>query len=71
MRLFLALLVAMTLLPIALAHEEGEHGHSHHHEPHHWESVEMRHELLSQLGGMVTLGILAGGYLLIRRRVNP
>jgi len=66
MRLVTVLLAMTMLLPAALAHEDG--GHGHHHEPHHWESVEMRHEILTQLGGMGLLGITAAGYLLIRRR---
>lgn len=70
MRLLAVLLVTIVLLPAVLAHEEGEHGHRHHHEPHHWESAEMRHEILTQLEGMVVLGIAAGGYMLIRRRVS-
>ncbi|GIV16560.1 MAG: hypothetical protein KatS3mg022_1995 [Armatimonadota bacterium] len=68
MRLLVALLVTIVLLPAVFAHEEDEHGHRHHHEPHHWESAEMRHEIITQLEGMVVLGIAAGGYRLIRRR---
>ncbi|GBC97087.1 hypothetical protein HRbin16_02906 [bacterium HR16] len=68
MRLVIVLIVLMTLLPVALADEHDDHGH--HHEPHHWESTEMRHEILTQLGGIVTLGVVAGSYLLVRRRMS-
>jgi hypothetical protein len=70
MRIALALLVTLILLPTSFAHEEGAHGHGHHHEPHHWQSAEMRHELLTQLEGIVVLGFAAGGYLWIRRRMG-
>ena len=64
------LLMVLALMPFSLAHEGDEHGH--HHEPHHWESVEMRHELLAQLGGMGVLGMVVGGYYLLRgRRHTP
>jgi hypothetical protein len=68
MRLIPVVLTIFLLASVAAAHEEG--GHSHHHEPHHWESAEMRYNILTQLGGMVVLGAAAGSYLLIRRRVN-
>lgn len=68
MRLVVVLIALMTLLRAALANEHDDH--THHHEPHHWESAEMRHEILTQLGGIVTLGVVAGGYLLVRRRMN-
>jgi Spy/CpxP family protein refolding chaperone len=68
MRLVIIALAILMLLSVAAAHEED--GHGHHHEPHHWESAEMRHNILAQLGGMVVLGAAAGSYLLIRRRVN-
>lgn len=68
MRLCIALLATIALLSAACAHEEG--GHRHQHELHHWESREMRHELLTQIGGMVTLGVAVGSYLLLRRRTS-
>ncbi|MCL6475339.1 MAG: hypothetical protein K6U75_09840 [Firmicutes bacterium] len=68
MRLVTVALTMLLLLSVAAAHEEG--GHGHHHEPHHWESAEMRHDILAQLGGMVVLGVAAGSYLLSRRRVK-
>ncbi len=68
MRLVIIALAILMLLSVAAAHEED--GHGHHHEPHHWESTEMRHDILAQLGGMVVLGVAAGGYLLFRRRVH-
>jgi hypothetical protein len=68
MRLIPVVLTIFLLASVAAAHEEG--GHAHHHEPHHWESAEMRHNILAQLGGMVVLGVVAGSYLLFRRRVN-
>jgi len=68
MRLIPVVLTIFLLASVAAAHEEV--GHSHHHEPHHWESAEMRHNILAQLGGMVVLGAAAGSYLLIGRRVN-
>jgi hypothetical protein len=68
MRLVTVVLAILMLVSITVVHEEG--GHAHHHEPHHWESAEMRHNILAQLGGMVVLGVVAGSYLLFRRRVN-
>ena len=68
MRLLTVLLALLMGCWVATAHEEG--GHSHRHEPHHWENAEMRHDLLSQLGGMAVLGAAAGSYLLVRRRTN-
>ncbi|MCS6830615.1 MAG: hypothetical protein RMM08_05565 [Armatimonadota bacterium] len=66
MRLVILLLATILLPTVAFAHEED----GRHHEPRHWESAEMRHELLAQLGGMAALGMVVGGYLLIRRRGN-
>ncbi|MEJ5252170.1 MAG: hypothetical protein HPY54_02225 [Chthonomonadetes bacterium] len=60
------LLVAAVLVASASAHEE----HGHHHEPHHWESAEMRHELMTQTGAIAAAGVIAGGYWLFRRRMS-
>lgn len=60
------LLASVALMVPASAHEE----HGHHHEPHHWESAEMRHELEMQMGAIAAAGVIAGGYWLIRRRMN-
>lgn len=68
MKLVTIVLPIILLLSVACAHEEG--GHGHHHEPHHWENEQMRHDMLAQMGGMAAIGIAAGGYLLIRRRAN-
>lgn len=65
MRWIAVLSVIVALLTPALARDEG---HGHHHEPHHWESAEMRRELLTQMGGIGAAGVLAGGYWLTRRR---
>ncbi len=68
MRLTVVLIALMTLLPAALTN--GHDDHAHHHDPHHWENAEMRHDLLTQLGGMAVLGAVAGSYLLVRRRTS-
>lgn len=65
MRWAVVLPVIVALLMPVLAHDEG---HGHHHELHHWESAEMRHELLTQMGVIGAVGVLAGGYWLTRRR---
>lgn len=66
MRWMVTPLLIWVLVVPALAHDESHHGH--HHEPHHWESAEMRHELLTQTAIIGMAGIIAGGYRLVRRR---
>jgi len=65
--LIITLIATVALLPSVFAEEE----HGHHHEPKHWQNTAVRHELLTQLGAIGTAGAIAGGYLLIRRRVHP
>ncbi len=57
----LAILVLMLMIP-ALAHE-GE-------DEHFWDSPEARREMIIQTGVIVGVGVVAGGYLLIRRRIG-
>lgn len=63
---WVVILPMIVALPTPVLAHEDEHGH--HHEPHHWENAEMRHELLTQMGVIGAVGVLAGGYWLIRRR---
>lgn len=59
----LSLLFTLLTSTAALAGEE----HGHLHEPHHWESPEVRRELLLQMGTMVGIGTGVACYLLVRR----
>lgn len=65
MKWTVTLLAILVLMATAFAHDEE---HAHHHEPHHWQSAEMRHELLTQMTAIGMAGIIAGGYRFIRRR---